>query len=77
MHHFPYYNDDKNDLDVSSIEYWRVAIEPKRDGNDDSSSVRKTYGPSKLAAVLFSIELNRRYGESMGIRSLAVNPGAV
>ena len=33
---------------------------------------QSTYTPSKLAALLFTIELNKR-----GIRSIAVNPGAV
>jgi len=37
----------------------------------------RTYEPSKLAALYFSMELNRRYGESHGIRSITVNPGAV
>jgi NAD(P)-dependent dehydrogenase (short-subunit alcohol dehydrogenase family) len=35
-----------------------------------------SYADSKLAAVLFSVELNRRYGKD-GLRSIAVNPGAV
>lgn len=35
-----------------------------------------TYRESKLASILFTIELNKRYGEK-GIRSIAVNPGSV
>jgi NAD(P)-dependent dehydrogenase (short-subunit alcohol dehydrogenase family) len=35
-----------------------------------------SYSASKLAALLFSIELNKRY-KSKGLRSIAVNPGAV
>jgi NAD(P)-dependent dehydrogenase (short-subunit alcohol dehydrogenase family) len=35
-----------------------------------------TYSASKLAALLFTIELNRRY-QSRGLRSISVNPGAV
>lgn len=35
-----------------------------------------TYSDSKLAAILFTIQLNRRYGKD-GIRALSVNPGAV
>jgi NAD(P)-dependent dehydrogenase (short-subunit alcohol dehydrogenase family) len=33
------------------------------------------YSASKLGAILFSSELNRRYGASHNIHSLAVNPG--
>jgi len=35
-----------------------------------------TYRESKLAAILFSMELNKRYG-GRGIRSIAANPGSV
>ena len=35
------------------------------------------YPTSKLASILFSIELNRRYGKSHNIQSYAVDPGAV
>ena len=35
------------------------------------------YSASKLAAVLFTVELNRRFSESHGIKSIAVNPGGV
>ncbi len=74
MHHFPIYNNPAKD-DISQLEFWkRMALEPK---DEEEKSRRKTYGPSKLAALLFSIELNRRYGETKGIRSIAVNPGAV
>ena len=78
MHHFPYY--DKQDSAYKSIsdpDYWRfMAMEPSPD--DDSSAVmRKPYGASKLAALLFSVELNRRYAKTKGIRSIAVNPGSV
>eukprot|EP00980_Cylindrotheca_fusiformis_P026789 scaffold17468_cov106-Cylindrotheca_fusiformis.AAC.5 len=34
------------------------------------------YSASKLAAILFSNELNRRYSASHGIRSISVNPGS-
>jgi len=44
---------------------------------DREVAERKPYAPSKLAALLFSIELNRRYQESAGLRSIAVNPGSV
>ncbi|KAL7537105.1 hypothetical protein ACHAXR_009170 [Thalassiosira sp. AJA248-18] len=35
-----------------------------------------TYRESKLASILFSMEINKRYGDR-GIRSIAVNPGSV
>lgn len=35
-----------------------------------------TYRESKLASILFTMELNKRYGDK-GIRSIAVNPGSV
>jgi NAD(P)-dependent dehydrogenase (short-subunit alcohol dehydrogenase family) len=35
-----------------------------------------SYSASKLAAILFTMELNRRY-RHLGLRSFAVNPGAV
>lgn len=77
MHHFP--KDSKKDYDgksdlMSSAEYWRdIAVTPAGDGETE----RKTYAPSKMAALLFSIELNRRYAKTKGIRSIAVNPGSV
>jgi NAD(P)-dependent dehydrogenase (short-subunit alcohol dehydrogenase family) len=74
MHHFPKYSKWDDD-DINSIEFWRKnAVEPTA---ADAGVVRKTYAASKLAALLFSLELNRRYGKSKGIRSIAVNPGSV
>ena len=35
-----------------------------------------TYRESKLASILFTMELNKRYGDK-GLRSVAVNPGSV
>lgn len=78
MHHFPFYS--KNDKwPLVSREYWRniCVVHRDKEGETTTSSVRKTYAPSKLAALLFSVELNRRYAKSRGIRSIAVNPGAV
>jgi NAD(P)-dependent dehydrogenase (short-subunit alcohol dehydrogenase family) len=73
MHHFPTYSKQDDDT-ISSLEFWRSnAMEP----SEDTGSGRKTYAPSKLAAILFSLELNRRFGKSKGIRSIAVNPGSV
>jgi len=36
-----------------------------------------TYRESKLASILFTIELNKRFGSEKGIRSISVNPGSV
>lgn len=36
----------------------------------------ETYSASKLGAILFTNELNRRFGKSHAIRSIAVNPGS-
>ena len=96
-HHFPNYMTDGNTppmYDINSIEFWKdkAIIKPPMSSSSSSSSssslsssgkVRKTYGASKLAAILFTLELERRYGKSSrgggggGIRSIAVNPGAV
>jgi NAD(P)-dependent dehydrogenase (short-subunit alcohol dehydrogenase family) len=82
MHHFPIYSKNDEFSDISSIDFWKNnAIEPVQNDSTSASRDRKPYGPSKLAAVLFSIELNRRYGGGSGsdrrIRSIAVNPGSV
>jgi NAD(P)-dependent dehydrogenase (short-subunit alcohol dehydrogenase family) len=87
MHHFPTYSKRDELRDIESIEFWKNnAIESIVDTgsvvttkSDSSNTVRKPYGPSKLAALLFSIELNRRYGSGSDrrIRSIAVNPGSV
>ena len=78
MHHFPTYSKSENSSWVGSTEYWKEnAVETLNDGDDDSAVVRKPYAPSKLAAILFSLELNRRYGDSKGFRSIAVNTGSV
>jgi NAD(P)-dependent dehydrogenase (short-subunit alcohol dehydrogenase family) len=60
-----------------SVDFWKQCATA-------SCAPHETYSPSKLAAQLFTLELNRRYGkgkgssgESRGIRSIAVNPGAV
>ena len=57
MHHFAE-NANKDEV------YWKRCTEYHPD--------QSTYAPSKLAALLFTMELNQR-----GIRSMAVNPGAV
>ncbi len=43
-----------------------------------SSTTRKTYGMSKLAMILLTVELHRRFQlENATATSIAVNPGAV
>lgn len=53
-----------------TYEYWKQVAQY----NEERTS--SAYTPSKLAALFFSLELNKRYGEK-GLRSIAVNPGAV
>lgn len=53
-----------------SYEYW------KHIAQYNAERTQSSYTPSKLAALLFTLELNRRYGDR-GLRSIAVNPGAV
>lgn len=62
MHH--YCHADKHDE-----RYWR-------ENALFASSQGDSYSASKLAALLFTIELNKRY-KPQGLRSIAVNPGAV
>jgi NAD(P)-dependent dehydrogenase (short-subunit alcohol dehydrogenase family) len=73
MHHFC----GKSDIESSA--FWkRVANPPEGfDGENQHHDATKhyTYSLSKLAAILFSIELNRRFGDH--VRSIAVNPGSV
>lgn len=61
MHHFVTGN-------VNEVDYWRNCI-----AHDKAPTY--TYSPSKLAAILFTIELNRRYPDR--VKSIAVNPGGV
>ena len=63
MHHYCYA--DKHDET-----YWR------QNAMYSKISEENSYGASKLASLLFSIELNRRF-QSKGLRSIAANPGAV
>lgn len=62
MHHFV-------PGDVHRAAFWKHCI-----AHHDRSPVA-TYAPSKLAAVLFTMELNRRYADRL--QSVAVNPGGV
>jgi len=64
MHHFC------GGYDVESPEFWKdVALSAKHPSD--------TYSLSKLAALLFTIELNKRYSTRSKVQSIAVNPGAV
>jgi len=65
---------------VESVEYWRqcglaVTVTADSTAATATGSITETYSPSKLAAQLFTNELNRRYASRL--RSIAVNPGAV
>ena len=63
MHHFNYGHD------LSSVEAWKACAAADQAPND-------TYALSKLAAIFFTMELNRRYRKDR-ITAVAVNPGAV
>jgi len=67
MHHFcvPAYETQRK---LYEEKFWEDCSKPHFSTN--------TYTESKLAAILFSMELNKRFG-SKGIRSISVNPGAV
>lgn len=62
MHHFI----DGDDVD--RVAYWEDCVAHDR-------PPASTYQESKLAAILFSMELNRRYPQR--IQAVAVNPGGV
>mmetsp|Transcript_9458 Transcript_9458/g.14594 ORF Transcript_9458/g.14594 Transcript_9458/m.14594 type:complete len:371 (-) Transcript_9458:89-1201(-) len=63
MHHFSRSN-------AHDISYWNKFARFGRRCGESS------YSPTKLAALYFTLELNRRY-QSQGLRAIAVNPGAV
>jgi NAD(P)-dependent dehydrogenase (short-subunit alcohol dehydrogenase family) len=68
MHHFCGTPTGSATNGWESVDYW------KQTATADCAPT-ETYSPSKLAAQLFTLELNRRYGKRL--RSIAVNPGAV
>jgi NAD(P)-dependent dehydrogenase (short-subunit alcohol dehydrogenase family) len=57
------------DCDINDPSFWKNAARQE-------TLPHKAYGPSKLAALLLTTELNRRYSKK-GLRSVAVNPGGV
>lgn len=58
--------------------FWKSMAAYNDPTNDDQQQQPESnYAASKLAMILFSQELNRRYGESCRIKSIAVNPGSV
>jgi len=69
-------------VNVSSVMHHFCAAERhdetywKRFALFDANRTEKSYSPSKLAMLYFTIALNQRY-KSKGLRSIAVNPGAV
>jgi len=66
MHHFC-----AGSGDLTSVDTWKQPAWA-------TTATQNTYSLSKLAAVLFTGELNRRYGSTHHkIQSIAVNPGAV
>lgn len=71
MHHFCKIKNQKQSSLMNTIDFWKSIAKPNSiEGN--------TYSLSKLAAILFTMELNSRYNnKNYGIQSIAVNPGAV
>lgn len=67
MHHYQITPVSK-DNDITKECWWERCITPDVSPN--------TYSESKLAMILLTIELNKRFGMA-GIRSISVNPGAV
>jgi NAD(P)-dependent dehydrogenase (short-subunit alcohol dehydrogenase family) len=61
MHHFA--------TDVTTVAQWKTCALV---GSNDTTT---TYSLSKLAAILFSIQLNKLHGDKL--RAVAVSPGAV
>ena len=64
MHHYQL----SKGKDMTLESWWKRCIVPDMSSN--------TYSESKLAMIFFTIELNKRFG-SMGVHSIAANPGAV
>ena len=70
-------------INLSSVMHHFVGPKPKDTAFWKSvslfrdSPVHEIYSASKLAAILFTNELNRRYTASHKIHSMAVNPGGV
>lgn len=67
MHHFA------SPLPPTKEEWKSQCIEISRNRRPET---RNTYSHSKVAAILFTLELNKRYHES-NIHAISINPGAV
>jgi NAD(P)-dependent dehydrogenase (short-subunit alcohol dehydrogenase family) len=66
MHHF------NKGYNVESADFWTEAMRARAPGRVKTYD---TYSLSKLAAILFTLQLNKRYCESL--LSVAVSPGSV
>ena len=79
-------------VNLSSVTHHFAPANERTFSNDDDNGIHDkyfwkgsavpgvsagTYRESKLASILFTMELNKRYGGEEGIRSIAVNPGSV
>uniref|UniRef100_A0A7S4EP80 Protochlorophyllide reductase n=1 Tax=Pseudo-nitzschia australis TaxID=44445 RepID=A0A7S4EP80_9STRA len=74
MHHFSK-GDSLNGEGLESVaspEYWKR----RAYYSDGKGAPQNVYAASKLAAILHSLELNRRYADAR-LTAIAVNPGAV
>ncbi|NOY08451.1 MAG: SDR family NAD(P)-dependent oxidoreductase [Spirochaetes bacterium] len=64
-------------ITISSGSHYHTKINWKDPMNRKRYNCLKAYKQSKLANVLFSYELNRRFSEQFNIRAYAVDPGLV
>ena len=73
MHHFSKGDvlEGKGVESIVSEDYWK-----RRAMYNSKDAPTNVYSATKLAAILHSVELNRRYGDK-NLTSIAVNPGAV
>ena len=70
---------------LSDPEFWKsiAYYKDSKANKDDDGPLPECYSASKLGAILFTNELNKRYSNknsetnNYGIRSIAVNPGSV
>lgn len=65
MHHF------NKGHDLEDVGFWQRAMRSVPDGDTKCD----TYALSKLAAILFTIQLNKRFGDSL--EAVAASPGSV
>ena len=70
MHHF------SGQTHKGDTNFWKL-MATYTDADEQQQKPESNYAASKLAMILFSQELNHRYGKSCRLNSIAVNPGSV